>query len=147
MAPPSSPPLVDNCDAERRLREAEERLRDAIEELQRRQRRAASHAQQHRHVDSPPCDHGPDESCLAHAIGNLCLTFLLSYGVRVGIGILLLAFKLVGGQSYSSLLDLKVSSLKFGFRFSVNIDFALKSKSVHVSDLVFVRLAEICFYS
>ncbi|XP_028209182.1 uncharacterized protein LOC114392296 isoform X2 [Glycine soja] len=107
MAPPSSPPLVDNCDAERRLREAEERLRDAIEELQRRQRRAASHAQQHRHVDSPPCDHGPDESCLAHAIGNLCLTFLLSYGVRVGIGILLLAFKLVGGQSYSSLLDLK----------------------------------------
>ncbi|KAK7343981.1 hypothetical protein VNO77_13149 [Canavalia gladiata] len=105
---PSSPPLADNSDAERRLREAEERLRDAIEELQRRQRRAAAQAHQHQHhLDSPPCDHGPDESCVAHAIGNLCQTFLLSYGVRVGIGILLRAFKLARRQSYSSLLDLK----------------------------------------
>lgn len=107
---PSSPPPSDNSDAEGRLREAEERLRDAIEELQRRQRRAAAHAQHHLRVESPPCDHGPDESCVAHAIGNLCQTFLLSYGVRVGIGILLRAFKLVRRQSYSSLLDLKVSS-------------------------------------
>ncbi|KAI4352918.1 hypothetical protein L6164_007125 [Bauhinia variegata] len=100
-----SPPLLDNSDAERRLREAEERLREAIEELQRRQRRAAAHV--HHHVDSPPCDHSPEESCVAHAIGNLCQSFLLSYGVRVGIGILLRAFKLIRRQSYSSLLDLK----------------------------------------
>ncbi|CAL0316751.1 unnamed protein product [Lupinus luteus] len=106
---PSSPHSADNSDADRRLREAEERLRDAIHELQLRQRRAA--AAQHHHennkLDYPPCDHGPDESCVAHAIGNLCQTFLLSYGVRVGIGILLRAFKLARGQSYSSLLDLK----------------------------------------
>ncbi|KAK7268671.1 hypothetical protein RIF29_21377 [Crotalaria pallida] len=109
-SPPSSPPTADNSDADHRLREAEERLRDAIHELHLRQRRAA--AAQHHHLlnaklDSPPCDHGPDESCVAHAIGNLCQTFLLSYGVRVGIGILLRAFKLARKQSYSSLLDLK----------------------------------------
>ncbi|KAE9612122.1 putative transmembrane protein [Lupinus albus] len=106
---PSSPSSADNYDAERRLREAEERLRDAIHELQLRQRRAAAaqHHYENNKLDSPPCDHGPDESCVAHAIGNLCQTFLLSYGVRVGIGILLRAFKLARGQSYSSLLDLK----------------------------------------
>ncbi|KAM7268763.1 hypothetical protein ACFE04_010929 [Oxalis oulophora] len=86
-------------EAERRLREAEDRLREAIEELQRRQRTAAR-------VPYPPCDHA-DDSCVANAIGNLCQSFLLSYGVRVGIGILLRAFKLAKGQSYSSLLDLK----------------------------------------
>ncbi|KAM1029173.1 hypothetical protein COP1_041744 [Malus domestica] len=101
-SPPSPPPL-DSSDAERRLREAEDRLRDAIEELQRRQRSAAATGSQHH----PPCDHAADESCVAHAIGNLCQSFLLSYGVRVGIGILLRAFKLARRQSYSSLLDLK----------------------------------------
>ncbi|XP_022736826.1 uncharacterized protein LOC111289776 isoform X2 [Durio zibethinus] len=90
---------ADSAEAERRLREAEERLREAIEELQRRQRTAAS-------GDEPPCNHA-DNSCVANAIGNLCQSFLLSYGVRVGIGILLRAFKLARGQSYSSLLDLK----------------------------------------
>ncbi|KAJ9140047.1 hypothetical protein P3X46_030734 [Hevea brasiliensis] len=102
-SPPSPPSLLhhDNSDAERRLREAEERLREAIEELQRRQRRASLGG------PYPPCDHAPDESCVAHAIGNLCQSFLLSYGVRVGVGILLRAFKLAKGQSYSSLLDLK----------------------------------------
>lgn len=85
--------------AEHRLREAEERLREAIEELQRRQRHA-------RGFHHPQCDHA-NESCVANAIGNLCQSFLLSYGVRVGIGILLRAFKLVRRQSYSSLLDLK----------------------------------------
>ncbi|CAK9188028.1 unnamed protein product [Ilex paraguariensis] len=96
----SSPPLQSAAEAsaESRLREAEDRLREAIEELQRRQRRA-------REIH-PPCDH-PDESCVANAIGNLCQSFLLSYGVRVGIGILLRAFKLARRQSYSSLLDLK----------------------------------------
>ncbi|XP_043716118.1 uncharacterized protein LOC122664389 [Telopea speciosissima] len=99
--PPSPPPAHDNSDgaAERRLRDAEDRLREAIEELQRRQRHRARGLQ-------PPCHHA-DESCVANAIGNLCQTFLLSYGVRVGIGILLRAFKLVRGQSYASLLDLK----------------------------------------
>ncbi|CAI0547947.1 unnamed protein product [Linum tenue] len=104
-SPPSPPPVSsanDNSNAERRLREAEERLREAIQELQRRQRKAARGL-----ANYPPCDHPPDESCVAHAIGNLCQSFLLSYGVRVGIGILLRAFKLAKGQSYSSLLDLK----------------------------------------
>ncbi|GKV45506.1 hypothetical protein SLEP1_g52578 [Rubroshorea leprosula] len=91
--------LADNEEAERRLREAEERLREAMEELQLRQRTAG-------HGHHPPCDHA-DDSCVANAIGNLCQSFLLSYGVRVGIGILLRAFKLARGQSYSSLLDLK----------------------------------------
>lgn len=98
--PPVSPNEAGDADSEGRLRNAEERLREAIEELQRRQRRAARGAQQ------SLCDHA-DESCVAHAIGNLCQSFLLSYGVRVGIGILLRAFKLARGQSYSSLLDLK----------------------------------------
>ncbi|KAK6926252.1 hypothetical protein RJ641_007971, partial [Dillenia turbinata] len=98
MSPPQQAEFSDGA-AERRLREAEDRLREAIEELQRRQRRVACGGQ-------PPCEHA-DESCVANAIGNLCQTFLLSYGVRVGIGILLRAFKLVKGQSYSSLLDLK----------------------------------------
>ncbi|KAF9625650.1 hypothetical protein IFM89_025135 [Coptis chinensis] len=90
--------MQDKTNAEKRLREAEERLRDAIEELQRRQRSAMGL--------QPPCEH-VDDSCVANAIGNLCQSFLLSYGVRVGIGILLRAFKLARGQSYSSLLDLK----------------------------------------
>lgn len=105
---PQSPALADSSDAaERRLREAEDRLREAIEELQRRQRRAAACGTQHQ----PPCHHAGEESCVANAIGNLCQSFLLSYGVRVGIGILLRAFKLVRRQSYSSLLDLKVLML------------------------------------
>ncbi|KAI3458375.1 hypothetical protein Pfo_015038 [Paulownia fortunei] len=85
--------------AERRLREAEQRLKEAIEELQRRQRGPPENLH-------PPCDHA-DESCVANAVGNLCQTFLLSYGIRVGIGILLRAFKLARLKSYSSLLDIK----------------------------------------
>ncbi|XP_078148075.1 mitochondrial import inner membrane translocase subunit Tim17/Tim22/Tim23 family protein [Carex rostrata] len=88
---------------ERRLREAEERLRVAMEELQRRNHRRGAGGD-----GAVRCiHHGPDESCIAHAVGNMCQSFLLSYGVRVGIGILLRAFKLARGQSYSSLLDLK----------------------------------------
>ncbi|KAK4433426.1 hypothetical protein Salat_1104900 [Sesamum alatum] len=85
--------------AERRLREAEQRLKEAIEELQRRQRGSPENLH-------PPCDHA-DESCVANAVGNLCQSFLLSYGIRVGIGILLRAFKLARLKSYSSLLDIK----------------------------------------
>ncbi|KAJ8622393.1 hypothetical protein MRB53_030922 [Persea americana] len=98
--PPSPTSAHDSSDGavESRIREAEDRLREAIEELQRRQRHARG--------GHPPCEHA-DESCVANAIGNLCQTFLLSYGVRVGIGILLRAFKLARRQSYSSLLDLK----------------------------------------
>lgn len=99
---PASITKTPDADAERRLREAEERLREAIEELQRRQRSHGGDGSE------PPCHHASDESCVANAIGNLCQSFLLSYGVRVGIGILLRAFKLARGQSYSSLLDLKV---------------------------------------
>lgn len=92
-------------EAERRLREAELRLKEAIEELQRHHaHRGGADGGGGGH---PECDHA-DESCVAHAIGNLCQSFLLSYGVRVGIGILLRAFKLARRQSYSSLLDLKV---------------------------------------
>ncbi|KAK6135559.1 hypothetical protein DH2020_030667 [Rehmannia glutinosa] len=85
--------------AERRLREAEQRLKEAMEELQRRQRGPPENFH-------PPCDHA-DESCVANAVGNLCQSFLLSYGIRVGIGILLRAFKLARLKSYSSLLDIK----------------------------------------
>ncbi|KAE8767615.1 hypothetical protein D1007_61002 [Hordeum vulgare] len=100
-APPPQPPVSEA--AARRLREAEERLREAIQELH-----------QHHGRDEEATKGGgwgccvhQGESCAAHAAGNLCQTFLLSYGVRVGIGILLRAFKLARRRSYGSLLDLK----------------------------------------
>lgn len=92
---------LSNGEAEIRLREAEIRLREAMEELEERRQRCASGGVY------PACDHA-DDSCVANAIGNLCQSFLLSYGVRVGIGILLRAFKLARKQSYGSILDLKV---------------------------------------
>ncbi|KAG6522347.1 hypothetical protein ZIOFF_019486 [Zingiber officinale] len=95
--------------AERRLQEAEKRLREAIEELQRHHNARRSDEGGCGGDMLPCCDH--DDSCIAHAIGNLCQSFLLSYGVRVGIGILLRAFKLARRQSYSSIIDLKVSML------------------------------------
>lgn len=103
--PPPPPDAASTAEdaAERRLREAEQRLKEAIEELQRRQRGPPGGLQ-------PPCDHA-DESCVAHAVGNLCQSFLLSYGIRVGIGILLRAFKLARLKSYSSLLDIKVFAI------------------------------------
>ncbi|KAL9666310.1 hypothetical protein QQ045_000638 [Rhodiola kirilowii] len=91
---------VSNGEAERRLREAEIRLREAMEELERERRQRFAGGVY------PPCHHA-DESCVANAIGNLCQSFLLSYGVRVGIGILLRALKLARKQSYGSILDLK----------------------------------------
>ncbi|XP_042373809.1 uncharacterized protein LOC121967567 [Zingiber officinale] len=91
--------------AERRLQEAEKRLREAIEELQRHHNARRSDESGCGGDMLPCCDH--DDSCIAHAIGNLCQSFLLSYGVRVGIGILLRAFKLARRQSYSSIIDLK----------------------------------------
>ncbi|OEL30333.1 hypothetical protein BAE44_0008646 [Dichanthelium oligosanthes] len=94
--------------AARRLREAEERLREAIEELHRHQGgagKAEGKGEEQRDWELG-CGH-EGESCAAHAAGNLCQSFLLSYGVRVGIGILLRAFKLARRRSYGSLLDLK----------------------------------------
>ncbi|KAL0913470.1 hypothetical protein M5K25_016933 [Dendrobium thyrsiflorum] len=103
---PSSPSLQNGAAAERRLREAEERLKDAIEELQLHYARRGGGDRGSVEGEQSACDHA-DESCVAHAIGNLCQTFLLSYGVRVGIGILLRAFKLARRRSYSSIIDLK----------------------------------------
>ncbi|KAL6656559.1 hypothetical protein ACP70R_004339 [Stipagrostis hirtigluma subsp. patula] len=94
--------------AARRLREAEERLREAIEELHRHQGGGGGGRKdgEERGEGEWGCGH-EGESCAAHAAGNLCQSFLLSYGVRVGIGILLRAFKLARRRSYASLLDLK----------------------------------------
>lgn len=88
----------DKDEAVKRLRNAEATLRDAIQEVQKK----------HKQHDGQGllCNH-PD-SCVANAIGNLCQSFLLAYGVRVGIGILLRAFNLAKGQSYRSILDLKL---------------------------------------
>ncbi|CAN6218901.1 unnamed protein product [Urochloa humidicola] len=92
--------------AARRLREAEERLREAIEELHRHQGGAGKGEGEEQRQGEWGCGH-EGELCAAHAAGNLCQSFLLSYGVRVGIGILLRAFKLARRRSYGSLLDLK----------------------------------------
>ncbi|XP_006658571.2 uncharacterized protein LOC102722974 [Oryza brachyantha] len=99
--------------AARRLREAEERLREAIQELQRHHQRGdgdgkGGDEEGEEEGGGGGCGCGHEgESCAAHAAGNMCQSFLLSYGVRVGIGILLRAFKLARRRSYSSLLDLK----------------------------------------
>jgi hypothetical protein len=98
--------------AARRLLEAEERLREAIEELHRHQGgsgKGDGDGEEQREGEWG-CGH-EGESCAAHAAGNLCQSFLLSYGVRVGIGILLRAFKLARRRSFGSLLDLKVPAL------------------------------------
>lgn len=117
LAPPAAPsppptqpqgaPQVSEA-AARRLREAEERLREAIEELHRNHGGGGEEGGgEGRGGAGWGCGH-EGESCAAHAAGNLCQSFLLSYGVRVGIGILLRAFKLARRRSYASLLDLKV---------------------------------------
>jgi hypothetical protein len=115
--PPSLPPAPAaaahrqmSTAAARRLREAGERLREAIEELHRHQGGGDGKEGEERH-GVWGCGH-EGESYAAYAAGNLCQSFLLSYGVRVGIGIgiLLRAFKLARRKSYASLLDLKVFS-------------------------------------
>ncbi|MCO5611963.1 hypothetical protein L7F22_066223 [Adiantum nelumboides] len=90
----------------KRLREAEVSLRAAIEDLH------TNHASKEDWYSSffssrhPLCQHY--DSCIANSIGSLCQSFLLAYGVRVGIGVLLRAFKLAKNKSYRSILDLKL---------------------------------------
>lgn len=103
--------MMEKTEAEKRLREAETRLREAIQELQGKQSEAGEGFREafSRH---PLCPHG--DSCVANAVGSLCQSFLLAYGVRVGIGVLLRAFKLVKKKPYYTVLDLKVPALYSG---------------------------------
>ncbi|KAG0562833.1 hypothetical protein M758_9G079300 [Ceratodon purpureus] len=97
--------MMEKTEAEKRLREAETRLREAILELQGKQSEAGEGFREafSRHS---LCPHG--DSCVANAVGSLCQSFLLAYGVRVGIGVLLRAFKLVKKKPYYTVLDLKL---------------------------------------
>lgn len=98
--------MFEKSEAEKRLREAENRLREAIQELQSKQsetREGFGDAFSGRHS---LCPHG--DSCVANAVGSLCQSFLLAYGVRVGIGVILRAFKLIKKKPYYTVLDLKL---------------------------------------
>ncbi|KAK3226799.1 hypothetical protein Dsin_006661 [Dipteronia sinensis] len=93
----SSIPKTPDSDEEHRLRDAEELPREAIKELQGRQGSrpdAAGSCPGGISVSHLPCHHAIDELCMANAISNLYQSSLLSYVVRVGIGILFRAFKL-----------------------------------------------------
>lgn len=98
--------MLEKAEAESRLREAEARFRDAIEELQRKQNDSSDGFGVNFSGRHSLCPHS--DSCVANAVGSLCQSFLLAYGVRVGIGVLLRAFKLVKKQPYYTVLDLKV---------------------------------------
>ena len=95
-------------EALKRLRDAENSLREALEELNSTTDgnklelwySSIFHGKHHK------CPHS--DSCIANCIGSFCQSFLLAYGVRVGIGVLLRAFKLAKNKSYQSILDLKV---------------------------------------
>ena len=91
--------------AERRVNEAEQRLRLAIEALRESQKAGDSSSAffSARHC---LCEH--EDSCIANAVGSLCQSFLLAYGIRVGIGVLLRAFKLLRNKPVHSILDLQV---------------------------------------
>ncbi|KAL3699817.1 hypothetical protein R1sor_017839 [Riccia sorocarpa] len=95
----------EKVEAEKRLLEAETRLREAIAELHKNQKEKTTYSSlfSGRH---PLCQHG--ESCVANSVGSLCQSFMLAYGVRVGIGVLLRAFKLARKRPYYSFLDLKL---------------------------------------
>ncbi|KAH7445077.1 hypothetical protein KP509_02G105500 [Ceratopteris richardii] len=90
----------------KRLREAEVSLRKAVEDLH------ANHAPGEHWYSSffssrhTLCQHL--DSCIANSISSFCQSFLLANGVRVGIGVLLRAFKLAKNKSFRSLLDLKL---------------------------------------
>lgn len=97
---------LEKAEAAKRVKEAEARLREAIEnfhDIPRGTDEGFGVAFSGRH---PLCPHG--DSCVANAVGSLCQSFLLAYGVRVGIGVLLRAFKLVKKRPFYTVLDLKV---------------------------------------
>lgn len=102
-SPPPPPHFPDAFDgqvtADGSLSDAKKRLKEAMDSQELLLRQSSP-------TGYPLCDHA-DESCVANAVGNLCQSFLLSYGIRVGIGILRRAFKLARHQSYSSIFDLK----------------------------------------
>eukprot|EP00897_Mesotaenium_endlicherianum_P006990 jgi/Mesen1/6319/ME000326S05458 len=97
---------IEKAEAEKRLQQAEQHLRSAIEVLHKTQREAGGGLQHFFHAKHPLCQHG--DSCVANAIGSLCQSFLLAYGVRVGIGVLLRAFKLVRQRPVHSVLDFQL---------------------------------------
>ncbi|CAI5524375.1 unnamed protein product, partial [Closterium sp. Naga37s-1] len=88
---------VEKAEAERRLAAAEAQLRAALEELYNRHRKRSDAYSAVFGARHPLCQHG--DSCVANAVGSLCQSFLLAYGVRVGIGVLLRAFKLIRNKS------------------------------------------------
>lgn len=137
--PPSQPQVSEA--AARRLREAEERLREAIQELHQSHGRDEEAAK----GGGWGCCVHQGESCAAHAAGNLCQTFLLSYGVRVGIGILLRAFKLARRRSYASLLDLKVPKNLTNSFFFCDFFFFI-SNLQYMLGLVRIRCYNVCGY-
>lgn len=98
----------EKAEAEKRLQEAEVRLREAIAGLHKNQKVKSTYSTlfSARH---PLCQHG--DSCVANSVGSLCQSFMLAYGVRVGIGVLLRAFKLARKLPYYSFLDLKVGTI------------------------------------
>ncbi|CAI5489821.1 unnamed protein product [Closterium sp. Naga37s-1] len=100
---------VEKAEAERRLAAAEAQLRAALEELYNRHRKRSDAYSAVFGARHPLCQHG--DSCVANAVGSLCQSFLLAYGVRVGIGVLLRAFKLIRNKSFKSALDLQVPAL------------------------------------
>jgi hypothetical protein len=95
-------------EALKRLRDAESSLKEALDELNASADgnsleiwyTSIFHGKHHK------CPHL--DSCIANCIGSFCQSFLLAYGVRVGIGVLLRAFKLAKNKSYKSILNLKV---------------------------------------
>ncbi|CAI5465400.1 unnamed protein product [Closterium sp. Yama58-4] len=97
---------VEKAEAERRLAAAEAQLRAALEELYNRHRKRSDAYSAVFGARHPLCQHG--DSCVANAVGSLCQSFLLAYGVRVGIGVLLRAFKLIRNKSFKSALDLQL---------------------------------------
>lgn len=98
--------LQEKAEAEKRLREAETRLREAIQELQNKQNETGDGFGDSFSGRHSLCPHG--DSCVANAVGSLCQSFLLAYGVRVGIGVILRAFKLIKKKPFYTVLDLKV---------------------------------------
>ncbi|GBG66056.1 hypothetical protein CBR_g55399 [Chara braunii] len=98
---------IEKAEAERRLAEAERRLRAAIEEMHNKRAHGGKNPRGIYLWDGnhPLCQHS--DSCFAHGVGSLFQSFLLAYGVRVGIGVLIRALRLVRNHP-SSVLDFQL---------------------------------------